>query len=74
MFATAAALVTAVFPPSERGRALGVTAMAVYIGLSVARRSAACSSTRVGWRSIFLVNLPIGALVLLWGSLLLPQV
>jgi MFS family permease len=33
--ATSAAIVTAVFPPQERGRALGINVMAVYVGLSV---------------------------------------
>ena len=35
LVATSAAIVTAVFPPRERGRALGINVMAVYLGLSV---------------------------------------
>jgi EmrB/QacA subfamily drug resistance transporter len=73
LFATAAALVTAVFPPSERGRALGVTAMAVYIGLAVGPPLGGLLVDAFGWRSIFLVNLPIGVIVFLWGLLLLPR-
>jgi EmrB/QacA subfamily drug resistance transporter len=73
LFATAAALVTAVFPPGERGRALGVNAMAVYIGLSVGPPLGGLLVDAFGWRSIFLVNLPIGVVVLLWGLMMLPR-
>ena len=45
MGATSAAIVTAVFPPNERGRALGINVMAVYIGLTVGAPSAASSPT-----------------------------
>jgi len=65
--ATSAALVTAVFPPAERGRALGINVMAVYAGLSVGPPLGGFLVDRFGWPSIFLVNLPIGALVLGWG-------
>ncbi len=68
--ATSAALVTAVFPPPERGRALGINVMAVYAGLSVGPPLGGFLVERFGWPSIFLVNLPIGALVLGWGVLL----
>ena len=43
--ATSAAIVTAVFPPQERGKALGINVMAVYIGLAWGRCSAGRSST-----------------------------
>jgi len=65
--ATSAALITAVFPPSERGRALGINVMAVYAGLSVGPPLGGFLVGRFGWPSIFLVNLPIGAAVMAWG-------
>jgi len=67
---TSAALVTAVFPPAERGRALGINVMAVYAGLSVGPPLGGFLVDRFGWPSIFLVNLPIGMIVLAWGLLL----
>jgi EmrB/QacA subfamily drug resistance transporter len=73
MFATAAAIVTAVFPPKERGRALGINVMAVYIGLSVGPPLGGLLVDTFGWRSIFLINLPIGLIVFLWGLMLLPR-
>ncbi len=73
MVATSAAIVTAVFPPRERGRALGINVMAVYIGLSVGPPLGGLLVDTLGWRSIFFINLPIGVVVLLWGWLLLPR-
>ncbi len=73
MVATAAAIVTSVFPPQERGKALGINVAAVYLGLSVGPPLGGFLADGPGWRWIFLVNLPIGLLVLGWGWLLLPR-
>jgi len=70
--ATSAAIVTAVFPPGERGRALGLNVMCVYAGLSVGPPLGGFLVDHFGWPWIFLVNLPIGLLVFGWGWLLLP--
>ncbi len=72
--ATAAAIVTAVFPREERGRALGINVAAVYLGLSVGPPLGGFLADGLGWRWIFLVNLPIGLAVVLWGWRLLPKV
>lgn len=71
--ATSAALVTAVFPPQERGRALGYNVMAVYMGLSVGPPLGGFLVDALGWRWVFLVNLPVGVLCLIWGWRLLPR-
>jgi MFS family permease len=71
--ATAAAIVTAVFPPQERGRALGINVMAVYLGLSVGPPLGGFLTDAFGWQSIFLINVPIGAFVFAWGWRLLPR-
>jgi EmrB/QacA subfamily drug resistance transporter len=73
LVATSAAIVTAVFPPGERGRALGINVMAVYLGLSVGPPLGGFLADSLGWRWIFLVNLPIAAVVLAWGWLRLPR-
>jgi EmrB/QacA subfamily drug resistance transporter len=70
--ATSAAIVTAVFPPSERGRALGLNVMSVYAGLSVGPPLGGFLVDHFGWPWIFLVNLPIGLGVFAWGWFLLP--
>jgi len=62
LFANAPAILTAAFPPAERGRALGLQATMTYLGLAVGPPLGGLLATTLGWRSIFFVNLPVGAL------------
>ena len=55
------ALLTTIFPPRERGKALGIHTAAVYIGLSLGPSVGGFLVESLGWRSVFYVNLPIGA-------------
>jgi EmrB/QacA subfamily drug resistance transporter len=73
LYATSAAIVTSVFPGHERGRALGINVMAVYLGLSVGPPLGGFLVDHFGWPWIFLVNLPIGLAVFLWGWRILPR-
>jgi MFS family permease len=71
MSATSAALVTAVFPPQERGRALGLNAMAGYLGLTAGPVLGGLIATHLGWRWIFFINVPIAIATLANGWFLL---
>jgi EmrB/QacA subfamily drug resistance transporter len=71
--ATSTAIVTDVFPSSERGKALGINTMAVYMGLSVGPTLGGFLVQSLGWRWIFLVNLPIGVLVVIVSLLRLKE-
>jgi EmrB/QacA subfamily drug resistance transporter len=62
LFANSPAILTASFPPAERGRALGLQALMTYLGLSVGPSLGGLLATRLGWQSVFLVNVPVGAL------------
>lgn len=64
MFGTAVAILTSVFPPSERGKALGINVAAVYTGLSIGPPVGGFLTERLGWQSIFLTNVPLGLIVL----------
>ncbi|TGC09224.1 MFS transporter [Methanolobus halotolerans] len=69
IFGTGLAIVTSVFPPGERGTALGIYITAVYIGLSSGPFIGGLMTQHLGWRSIFLVNVPIGVstiLLIIW--------
>jgi len=60
IFGTSVAILTEVTPLAERGKALGIYTTAVYCGLSLGPFIGGFLTTHFGWRSIFLVNLPIG--------------
>jgi len=59
---TGFAIITTVFPLNERGKAIGIIVAAVYIGLSTGPFAGGILTGIYGWRSIFLVNGPIGLL------------
>ncbi len=71
MAATSSALVTSVFPPEERGRALGLNVMAGYLGLTAGPPLGGLIVTHFGWRWIFLINVPIAIATLANGWFLL---
>ncbi|MCM2276976.1 MAG: MFS transporter [Oligoflexia bacterium] len=54
------AIITAVFPATERGAALGTLAMVVSAGLISGPSIGGFLISQLGWRSIFWVNVPIG--------------
>lgn len=61
---TGMAIITSIFPPHRRGRVIGVYVAAVYIGLSVGPFAGGFLTHYLGWRSIFMIMLPLGLLVL----------
>jgi len=71
MAATSPALVTASFPPEERGRGLGLNAMAGYVGLMAGPPIGGLMVSHVSWRWIFLVNIPLVIITLVSGWFLL---
>jgi EmrB/QacA subfamily drug resistance transporter len=66
LFGTGTAILTSVFPPGERGKALGINVAAVYLGLSVGPFLGGFLTQRFGWRSIFLANIPLGVVVIVF--------
>ncbi|MDT8358055.1 MAG: MFS transporter, partial [Methanomicrobiaceae archaeon] len=65
IFGTGVAILTSVFPPGERGQALGLYTTAVYLGLSMGPFLGGLMTQHLGWRSIFLVNVPLGIITVL---------
>jgi len=64
IFATGIAILTSVFPPTERGRVLGIAVAAVYVGLSCGPFFGGWLTQHFSWRYIFWATLPIGVLVI----------
>jgi EmrB/QacA subfamily drug resistance transporter len=60
VFGTGMALLTSVFPAQERGKVLGISVAATYTGLSLGPFLGGLLTSHFGWRSIFLVNVPLG--------------
>jgi EmrB/QacA subfamily drug resistance transporter len=54
------AIVTEAFPPSERGRALGLTGSMVSIGIVLGPTLGGLILGALSWHWIFFVNLPVG--------------
>jgi MFS family permease len=71
MFSTAAGIITAAFPPSDRGRALGLNVTAVYVGLTLGPVVGGLIVSHASWRWIFFINVPIAAATVLAGWTLL---
>jgi EmrB/QacA subfamily drug resistance transporter len=65
MFGTGMAIITSAFPASERGKAIGYTVSAVYLGLSVAPFLGGLLTEYFGWRSLFIITIPFGLIVFL---------
>jgi EmrB/QacA subfamily drug resistance transporter len=60
MMAVSPAMLTGAFPPQERGRALGLNAVVVALGVSVGPILGGIITGYFSWRWIFFVNVPIG--------------
>lgn len=64
IFGTAIAILTSVAPREERGKVLGIYTTAVYLGLSFGPSIGGFMTQHLGWRSIFLINIPIGVIAI----------
>jgi len=60
MFSSSSAIITANVPAEKRGKAFGVIAVAVAFACCVGPVAGGFLVSAFGWRSIFLVNVPVG--------------
>lgn len=68
IFGTSVAILTSVYPAKERGRVLGLSVAVVYLGLSLGPSLGGFLTEFLGWRSLFVVMLPIGAAIIWVGT------
>jgi len=68
LMATAPAILTRSFPANQRGRALGAQGTFTYLGLTAGPSLGGWLASAVGWRAVFYINVPVGAvaIVLAW--------
>ncbi|KJS00453.1 MAG: MFS transporter [Desulfobulbaceae bacterium BRH_c16a] len=64
---TSLAILTSIYPPEERGRAMGVVVGCVYLGISAGPTLAGLMIDFLGWRWIFYSAVPVEVLILLFA-------
>lgn len=64
IFVTGLAIITSVYPPQERGKAIGINIATVYIALSLGPVLGGVMTQYLGWRSLFYAMIPLGILIL----------
>jgi len=69
LLGTAVAILTSSCSPGEKGKFLGINTAAVYLGLSLGPPLGGLLTQYFGWRSIFLLMVPLGIItmvIVLW--------
>ncbi len=64
IYGTGIAILTSVFPASERGKVLGINVASVYLGLTLGPFLGGLLTEFLGWRSIFYMNVPLGLIII----------
>lgn len=59
------AILTSVFPPEERGKALGISQSGTYLGLSLGPLIGGVMTEHFGWRSLFLLSGCLGVILVI---------
>lgn len=72
LMSNSAAIITSIFPPKERGKALGLTGTVVALGSLTGPALGGILIGFAGWRSIFYINVPIGLIGFAAVLLILP--
>ena len=73
IFGTAVAILTSTVAPAERGKSLGIYITSVYLGLAIGPFLGGLLTGYFGWRSIFLINVPIGLFTLAMIHLMMKE-
>jgi len=73
LMANGPAILTAAFPEKERGQALGIVGSVVSAGFLTGPILGGFLVEHLGWRSVFFINLPIGAIGIYLSSKVLER-
>lgn len=73
IYSNSTAIITDTFPPSERGRALGINQVGGIAGSVLGLVAGGVLTSVLGWPSIFWINLPVGVFATTWAHLRLKE-
>ncbi len=73
VFATALPILISVVPPQDRGRVIGITIGAVYLGLSIGPFVGGLITQHLGWRFIFGLNIPLASALFVVAVVMLKE-
>lgn len=73
LMAISPAMLTSAFPPEQRGRAIGLNAITVGLGISTGPTLGGLITQHSSFRYIFLLNLPIGVISWIAAYMILPR-
>ncbi len=65
LFGTGVAILTSIFPPEKRGRALGINVSAIYFGLTCGPLFGGWVTQHISWRAVFVIHVPVAIFVLI---------
>jgi EmrB/QacA subfamily drug resistance transporter len=74
LIVNSAAIITDAFPRGELGMGLGINVMVFSVGAIAGYTLGGVMITYFGWRSIFLINVPIGIFGTIWGYMRLKEI
>jgi MFS family permease len=72
LYATQIAIISSVFPPKQRGHAIGMTVSTIYLGLTCGPLIGGFLIDYYGWRASFVFHIPLAVIVLLIGIFKVP--
>jgi EmrB/QacA subfamily drug resistance transporter len=73
IFSVNIAMITSVFPPHQRGQALGLNSVVVALGISAGPTLGGLITQYLTWRWIFYVNVPVGIIALVVARCVLTE-
>ena len=73
MMSVGYAIITEAFPPKERGKAMGIYAISIAVGLSLGPVLGGIIANDHSWRWVFFINGPIGIASIIWGARVIPK-
>ncbi len=73
LYATTPAILTRSFSQTRRGQALGVQAAMTYTGLTLGPSLGGWMASTLGWRSVYLMNVPVGLVGIVLAMRFLPH-